>query len=237
MAMILPAAAVITIVLDIWHAYFNRYPFYVEESVLFASIWVLFVPGWWLVKRWRLTWRFIPLLAAGHLLLYACLVWSVSACFLDHRYDVWGTIAYAVPTYALLLLLLYGVPFLLERGEAVEIIPIAPVPIDTITIQQGGTYIPLPVKDITYIESAKPYIRLHVQGRAYLHNTSLQQMMEVLEVAGFVQVHRSTIVQVKHVVQYVSRLNGDYDVYLQDGTLLRLSRTYVARFKEKMKGV
>ena len=53
---------------------------------------------------------------------------------------------------------------------------------------------------------------------------------------AFVQIHKSLIVNLAHVESYKSRLNGDYDITMSNGTSLRLSRTYARAFKAKFEG-
>jgi two-component system LytT family response regulator len=50
----------------------------------------------------------------------------------------------------------------------------------------------------------------------------------------FVRIHRSTIVNIQSVSKWTSRGNGDYDLLMSEGTLLRLSRNYAQAFREAM---
>lgn len=57
-----------------------------------------------------------------------------------------------------------------------------------------------------------------------------------LDTRTFVRVHKSTIVNLEKVSSFKSRLNGDYDLLLKNGTIVRLSRTYAANFKNEFTG-
>lgn len=49
---------------------------------------------------------------------------------------------------------------------------------------------------------------------------------------NFKRIHKSTIVNVDYISEFKSRGNGDYDVIMNDGSVLRLSRNY----REELKG-
>jgi two-component system LytT family response regulator len=49
---------------------------------------------------------------------------------------------------------------------------------------------------------------------------------EKLNAQRFARIHRSTIVNVDRLVEVKPSLHGEFDVVLQDGTILRMSRGY-----------
>lgn len=77
------------------------------------------------------------------------------------------------------------------------------------------------------------YARIHHLQQHYLHHQSLKAMASQLDPQQFVRIHKSCMVNVHKVVACRSRLNGDYDLTLTDGTSLRLSRNYAADFKAR----
>ena len=54
-----------------------------------------------------------------------------------------------------------------------------------------------------------------------------------LDPERFVRIHRSTIVQLDRINDIVAAWHGDFDVTLQDGTVLRLSRNYRDRVLDR----
>lgn len=88
-------------------------------------------------------------------------------------------------------------------------------------------------KDILYIQTADPYIALHTAERKYLLSQSLAAIMAQLD-PGFVRVHRSAIINLHALRKWTSRGNGDYDLHMADGTVLRLSRNYLRQFREQL---
>ncbi|WP_373495805.1 LytTR family DNA-binding domain-containing protein [Aquiflexum sp.] len=91
--------------------------------------------------------------------------------------------------------------------------------------------------EILFISSNPPYINIHLTAKKYIHKETLKSVSGKLDHEIFVRIHKSTIVNINKVYSYRSRLNGDYDLTLADGTELRLSRNYSSVFKEKFKAI
>lgn len=86
-------------------------------------------------------------------------------------------------------------------------------------------------EDILWIESDGDYVRLHVADKARFVRMSLLKMMEKLDPAHFVRIHRSTIVNLKHMRKASPALYGEYTVELTNGAKLKVSRTFVHDLK------
>jgi len=89
------------------------------------------------------------------------------------------------------------------------------------------------VADIDWIESSANYAHLHTQGRSYVVRMTMGELERRLDPACFVRIHRSTIVQLDRIMDIVAAWHGDFDVTLQDGTVLRLSRNYRDRVLDR----
>ena len=88
--------------------------------------------------------------------------------------------------------------------------------------QMGESKIALNTIEIT---AATPYISIHLEKRKYLYSETLKTICDQLDNNTFIRIHKSTIVNISKVRSFKSRLNGDYDLLLTDGSSLRLSRT------------
>ncbi len=86
-------------------------------------------------------------------------------------------------------------------------------------------------EDILWIESDGDYVRLHVSDKSRFVRMSLHKMMEKLDPAHFVRIHRSTIVNLRHMKKACTALYGEYTVELTNGTKLKVSRTFVQNLK------
>ena len=87
------------------------------------------------------------------------------------------------------------------------------------------------VRDIDYIQACGNYAEIHAAGRTHLVRMTMQELDQRLDPSIFVRIHRSTIVQADRIRDIVTASHGDFDLSLQDGTVLRLSRNYRGRLQ------
>ncbi len=85
--------------------------------------------------------------------------------------------------------------------------------------------------DILWIESDGDYVRLHGTDKSRLVRMSLLKMMEKLDATHFVRIHRSTIVNLKHMRKACPAPYGEYAIELTNGIRLKVSRTFVHKLK------
>ena len=116
-------------------------------------------------------------------------------------------------------------------GAAAAIHGPAPVPPglasrfpDQMTIRVRRRMFALPVEDISWIEGASQYSRVHAKGGEYLLSRSLASLECELDPARFFRIHRSAIVNAAYVREVMSRGDGRYNVYLRGGEALPLGR-------------
>lgn len=97
---------------------------------------------------------------------------------------------------------------------------------DRLLIKTGNDLALVKTRDIVWIEAEGDYVKVHASGRPQLVRTPLHQLEKRLPSRGFARIHRSTIVNLEHVVKVTPALYGDYHVFMTDGERLRLSRTF-----------
>lgn len=102
---------------------------------------------------------------------------------------------------------------------------------DRLFIRCDGEIHALSPDDILWVESDGDYVRLHASDKSLFVRMSLHKMMEKLDPAHFVRIHRSTIVNLKHMRKASPSLYGEYAVELTNGTRLKVSRTFVHGLK------
>jgi len=95
---------------------------------------------------------------------------------------------------------------------------------DQMTIRVRRRMFALPVADISWIEGASQYSRVHAKGGEYLLSRSLSSLECELDPTRFFRIHRSAIVNSAYVRDVMSRGDGRYNVYLQGGEALPLGR-------------
>jgi two-component system LytT family response regulator len=89
-------------------------------------------------------------------------------------------------------------------------------------------------EEILWIESDGDYVRLHVADKSRFVRMSLHKMMEKLDPRHFVRIHRSTIVNLRHMRKASPALYGEYTVELTTGMKLKVSRTFVHDLKKHL---
>jgi two-component system LytT family response regulator len=84
----------------------------------------------------------------------------------------------------------------------------------------------LKAEDVDWFEGASNYVNIHVKNQEYRLRVSIRSLMERLDPALFVRIHKSTIVNVDRIREVQPWFSGDYVVILHDGRQLRVSRTF-----------
>lgn len=93
----------------------------------------------------------------------------------------------------------------------------------------------LPVQQITWIEAAGMYVKLHMRdGAEHLHRSLLGDLDDALDKRRFIRVHRSAIVNIDVIEELRQDAHGDYTVVLKDRTEVRLGRRYRARLQDRL---
>jgi two-component system LytT family response regulator len=94
------------------------------------------------------------------------------------------------------------------------------------TVRDRDRYLLIKDDEIDWVESAANYVKLHARGRAFMLRMTMTEMERTLDAARFARIHRSTIVNIDRIKEITPEWHGDFDVVLQSGQTLRLSRSY-----------
>src|SRR5262245_40544631 len=92
------------------------------------------------------------------------------------------------------------------------------------TVRQNDRFVVINAADVDWFQTASNYVQLHVAGREHLLRTTLNELEQKLDPRRFVRIHRSTLVNLERISCIQPTHNGDFNVLLTDGSLLRLSR-------------
>ncbi len=95
---------------------------------------------------------------------------------------------------------------------------------ERLVVKDAGQILFLRFSEIDWIEAADYYVCLHVGPRTHLLRRSMSQLDEELDQSIFCRVHRSAIVNLDRISRLKFNADGEYEVLLDDGTRLRLSR-------------
>lgn len=98
--------------------------------------------------------------------------------------------------------------------------------LDRIVVKSAGEVSFVKVEDIDWIEAADYYACLHVGARNHLLRRSLAELENELDPNQFCRVHRSGIVNLNRVRSLKLHEDGEYEILLETGARVRLSRRY-----------
>lgn len=107
---------------------------------------------------------------------------------------------------------------------------------DRLVIRSAGRVLFVETRDVDWIEAAGSYVRLHVGARSHLLRQTLNRLETELDQDRFLRIHRSTMVNRTRVRELRPRSHGESVVILQDGTELKLSRSYRDRLDRLIRG-
>ncbi|MEV5987568.1 LytTR family DNA-binding domain-containing protein [Streptomyces sp. NPDC052051] len=83
--------------------------------------------------------------------------------------------------------------------DAAQLIPVHEPDPDHITVELGGVRRFVPVEDITHVEAQGDYARLHTAQGSHLVRIPLSTLEERWRSRGFVRIHRSHLVALRHI--------------------------------------
>jgi two-component system LytT family response regulator len=109
-----------------------------------------------------------------------------------------------------------------------------PRTIERLAVKNAGQVAFLKTAEIDWIEAADYYACLHVGTKTHLLRRSMAELEHELDKAVFCRIHRSTIVNLDRVRGLKLREDGEYEVQLENGAQLRLSRRYRKQLQSRL---
>jgi two-component system LytT family response regulator len=100
-----------------------------------------------------------------------------------------------------------------------------------IAVKSVNRIVIVQVADIVRIEAEDNYVRLWAD-RPYLHKETLAGLMNRLDPAVFLRVHRSHAVNISAVRELRPMLHGEYLIMLANGTAITSGRSYRAAIQD-----
>jgi two-component system LytT family response regulator len=95
------------------------------------------------------------------------------------------------------------------------------------TVRSGVRTVLVPAAEVERIEADGDYATLHTAAKTWLVRERLHTLATQLDPRVFQRVHRSTIVRLDMIAELRALTNRDAMLRLRDGSLLRVSRTYM----------
>jgi len=112
---------------------------------------------------------------------------------------------------------------------------------ERLVIRQPGRVRMLDIAGVSWVSAEGDYVRFHAARQSLLVRKTLAAVERELADRRFARIHRSTIVNLDHVVELRPACGGDWRVLLREGTVLRLSRLYrrrrdIPEFRSTLRG-
>ncbi|MBS1759834.1 MAG: LytTR family transcriptional regulator [Bacteroidetes bacterium] len=240
------------VILDFLFTVFHNSSFYISESLLFSSYWLVYLPLLPFIlkltnqiERLELKTLVLILVIVFHVFSYPVLVWIISKIFYPHTFEYWQTFNFGLSEYFIKTVLIYGFSFtaftlfnkkskIAQTDKQIEEKKDKKIFISSILITDSNNKKSLlQVNEIYYFSANSPYITIHHTLKKYLHTETLKSLEVQLDDKQFVRIHKSHIVNLHKISTIQSRQNGDYDITISDNTILRVSRNYAKNFKSK----
>ena len=110
----------------------------------------------------------------------------------------------------------------------------SPKKLQRLTVKSAGQVAFVGLSEIDWIEAADYYAALHVGDKTHLLRRSMAELEQDLDPATFCRIHRSTIVNLDRVRGLKVSEDGAYQVLLENGTELRMSRRYRKQLQSRL---
>lgn len=108
---------------------------------------------------------------------------------------------------------------------------------DQMTIRVRRRMFSLDVSDISWIQGASQYSRVHTKNGEYLLSRTLASLECELDPRKFFRIHRSAIVNAAHVREVRSSGDGRYNIYLHGGQALPMGRARREILEKLLSGI
>lgn len=93
-------------------------------------------------------------------------------------------------------------------------------------IRDGSTIHRVPYADIEWIDAAGDYMCIHAAGVTHVTRATMKELEAALDARHFARIHRSTLVNIDCVQSVAPLENGKYQICLDGGQKLVMSRSY-----------
>jgi two-component system LytT family response regulator len=103
-----------------------------------------------------------------------------------------------------------------------------------LSVRIGESIRVIPTDTIDWIRADGNYVEIHVGGASYLHRETLRHLLDTLDPARFLRIHRSILVNMERIREVHPLFQGNAEVVLHNGTRLGLSRRFRAQARRAL---
>ena len=109
--------------------------------------------------------------------------------------------------------------------------------LDRLMVKSSGRVLFLRAAEIDWIEAADYYACLHAGAKTHLLRRSMSDLERELDPKTFCRIHRSAIVNIGRVREMSLDSGGEYEVSLEGGAKVKVSRGYREKLQERLAGI
>lgn len=109
-----------------------------------------------------------------------------------------------------------------------------PISEDYFWVKHQDRQIRVNTEDIEAVEAVRDYVELHTSTKSHFMRGKISGIEQRLDPKQFIRVHRSFIVNLKHVKALKTADSGARLVILASGKEVRVGRTYLPNVREKL---
>ena len=109
--------------------------------------------------------------------------------------------------------------------------------VDRLMVKSSGRVLFLRAAEIDWIEAADYYACLHAGAKTHLLRRSMSDLERELDPKTFCRIHRSAIVNIGRVREMSLDSGGEYEVSLEGGAKVKVSRGYREKLQERLAGI
>jgi two-component system LytT family response regulator len=100
-----------------------------------------------------------------------------------------------------------------------------------VALRSAGKISFVSIEDVMYVQAAENYVQLHLRSSRHLLHVPIATLETSLDPAMFLRIHRSLIVNVRHIQELETGPHGEYIVVLKNAARLQSSRSYHEKIK------
>jgi two-component system LytT family response regulator len=100
-----------------------------------------------------------------------------------------------------------------------------------VALRSAGKISFVPLEEVLYLQAAENYVQLHLKASRHLLHVPIATLESSLDPQMFLRIHRSLIVNVRHIQELETGPHGEYIVVLKGGARLQSSRSFHEKIK------
>ncbi|HEX3911911.1 MAG TPA: LytTR family DNA-binding domain-containing protein [Steroidobacteraceae bacterium] len=122
-----------------------------------------------------------------------------------------------------------------QSAQSARMAQAAQPPALSLAVRSAGQVNYVRIQDLDWVEAADYYVCLHAGAKAHLLRQSMAELEQSLDPRLFCRIHRSTIVNLRRVRALKVSVAGEYEVLLEGGQKLRVSRRFRKELQARMR--